>query len=63
MVSLFPAGVDKAAYPRDFAVFLRYHKDLVRKVKSRYPIPPPLSVGELDNFLDQSNNRYQVQWH
>ena len=30
-------GVDSTVYPRDFAVFVRYHDDLRRKVKAHYP--------------------------
>jgi hypothetical protein len=55
-------GVDEDAYPRDFAIFVRYHEDLVRKIKSRYPMPAPLSLETLDEFLNQSSGRYQVQW-
>ena len=56
-------GVDEGAYPRDFAVFVRYHEDLVHKVRSRYPIPTPLSLAELNEFLNQSNISYRVEWH
>jgi hypothetical protein len=56
-------GVDKRAYPRDFAVFVYYHEALVEKVKSRYAMPPPLSLAELNEFLNRSSSRYQVEWH
>jgi hypothetical protein len=55
-------GVDEGAYPRDFAVFVRYHFDLKRKVHSRYPMPPPLTLNQLDDFLAQTHGRYAVQW-
>jgi hypothetical protein len=55
-------GVDEAAYPRDFAVFVRYHEDLVHKIRAPYPITS-LSLEELDQFISQANNRYRVQWH
>jgi hypothetical protein len=55
-------GVDESAYPRDFAVFVRYYEDLQRKIDRRYPLPPPLPLTALDEFLDQTNGRYQVEW-
>ena len=56
-------GVDEDAYPRDFAVFVRYHEDLVGKIQARYPMPPALSLDELDEFLGQTNGRHRVEWH
>jgi hypothetical protein len=55
-------GVDESAYPRDFAVFVRYYFDLKRKIRARYPIPPPLTLNHLDSFLNDRNGRYRVQW-
>jgi hypothetical protein len=55
-------GVDERAYPRDFAVFVRYHFDLMRKIRSRHPMPPPLALNQLDAFLAQAHGRYAVQW-
>ncbi len=55
-------GVDERAYPRDFAVFVRYYFDLQRKIQSRCPIPPPVSLDQLDTFIAGSGNRYAVQW-
>jgi hypothetical protein len=55
-------GVDESAYPRDFAVFVRYHEDMERKIQRRCPLPPPLPLTALDEFLDQANGNYQVQW-
>jgi hypothetical protein len=55
-------GVDERAYPRDFAVFVRYYFDLKRKIRSRYPMPPPLALTQLDDFLKEPHGRYPVQW-
>jgi hypothetical protein len=55
-------GVDERAFPRDFAVFIRYYFDLRRKIHARYPMPPPLPLKELDEFLDHHHGRYAVQW-
>jgi hypothetical protein len=42
-------GVDPGAYPRDFASFGRFHRQLSRLPRS--PAPAPLTVDELDAFL------------
>src|SRR5712692_8090186 len=55
-------GVDEAAYPRDFGVFVRYHFDFLRKISSRHATPPALTLQELSEFLKQSRDRYQVAW-
>jgi hypothetical protein len=55
-------GVDERAYPRDFAVFARYHADLKRRVRDRYPLPDPLSLAELETFLAETGGRYAVSW-
>ena len=55
-------GVDEHAYPRDFAVFMRYYFDVQRQIMSRYPIPAALPLEQLEAFLAQTQGRYQVQW-
>lgn len=55
-------GVDESAYPRDFAVFVRYYFDLQRKIRSRYAIPPPVMLKEFEQFLTRTQGRYPVQW-
>ncbi len=47
------SGVDPEAYPRDFAVFVRYRDPLVREVEERYPVPPPLPLEHFEAFLRQ----------
>jgi hypothetical protein len=54
-------GVDEQAFPRDFATLARYHQALAR-VRKRYPMPPPLSLEELDAFLDRSGECYAGDW-
>ena len=54
-------GVDENAYPRDFAVFVRYYFDLKRKISSRYPVPPPLPLNHVDDFLRQKEGLYRVK--
>jgi pimeloyl-ACP methyl ester carboxylesterase len=55
-------GVDEVTYPKDFATFARYHSSLQHAIHARYPIPGPLSLRELDGFLDRVGDRYLVQW-
>ncbi len=55
-------GVDERTFPRDFAVFIRYYFDLLRTIAARYPMPPVLTVKELDEFLTLNSRRYSVQW-
>jgi hypothetical protein len=55
-------GVDENAYPRDFAVFVRYYFELKRKIESRYPIPSPVSLNDFDRFLHECSGRYDVHW-
>lgn len=54
-------GVDPQAFPRDFAVFVRYYQD-IKKIAARYPMPGPLALEQLEQFLDQQGERYRVQW-
>lgn len=54
-------GVDPGAFPRDFADAVSFHRDLAR-IRSRYPLPPTLSIDELDDFVATSGSRYRVTW-
>ena len=55
-------GVDERAYPRDFAALVNYHADIPRKIAARYPLPGPLSLSQLDTFLQEAGPRYRVRW-
>jgi hypothetical protein len=55
-------GVDEAAFPRDFGVFVRYHFDFQRKISARHPSASALTLKELNEFLSQSPERYRVAW-
>jgi hypothetical protein len=46
-------GADLDEFPYDFAHFARYH-DHLQRIPARYPIPRPLTLGELDEFLEQA---------
>ena len=47
-------GVVEEASPAVFATFARYHPAL-RAIPGRCPLPPPLTWGQLETFLDQSD--------
>jgi hypothetical protein len=55
-------GVDERAFPRDFAVFVRYYFDLRRIIRARYPMPPPVSLKEWNEFLAERGRHYPVKW-
>ena len=54
-------GVAEEKFPKDYATFVRYHADL-KKISSRLPMPGPLSLDQLDAFLEQTRDRYPVRW-
>jgi hypothetical protein len=54
-------GVDEERYPKDFASFANYHSG-VQTIPARYPIPGPLSLDQLEAFLDRCGDRYPVRW-
>jgi hypothetical protein len=54
-------GVDEEKFPLDFATFARYH-DEIQKIPARYPMPGPLTLGQLEDFLEREGHRYDVRW-
>jgi hypothetical protein len=55
-------GMDPHAFPRDFAVFVRYYEALLKEIRARHPRPPALTLKELDEFLLSHADRYAVSW-
>ena len=55
-------GVDERAYPRDWATFVRYNRDLPGVIPARYPMPGYLTLPQLDEFLATSAGTYPVEW-
>jgi hypothetical protein len=55
-------GADPVSFPRDFAVYARYHDDLLRTIPERHALPPPLTLRQFDEFLRTYAHRYQVGW-
>jgi hypothetical protein len=53
-------GVDEARYPRDFATFVRFHRDLRRLGDAQAP-PPPLAVDRLEPWLRRHAAQRGVQ--
>jgi hypothetical protein len=54
-------GVDEDAFPRDFAVFVRFHRAL-EQLEPHYSLPASLALNELDEFLSRGGQRYHVDW-
>jgi hypothetical protein len=54
-------GVDPDKHPHDFASRLHYPAEL-RRLPARYPMPEPLSLAQLEAFLEESGHRYAVHW-
>ena len=55
-------GVDERAYPRDFAAFARYHTELRRRIAVALPPPPLLTLDDVDRFVAQTDEHYEVVW-
>lgn len=54
-------GVDERKFPMDFRALVRYHLE-VKQIPTRYPMPPPLTLDQLETFLARDGNRYRVSW-
>ncbi len=54
-------GVDPEKYPHDFAIYARYFTAIQQQMASRYPIPTPLELSVLDDFLRENGDRYRVR--
>jgi hypothetical protein len=55
------AGVTPHRYPRDLATFFAYQGAL-RAITARYPIPQPLPLEALEEFLNHQGHRYPGIW-
>ncbi|RPH36478.1 hypothetical protein EHM92_04440 [bacterium] len=55
-------GMSEEKFPLDLGSFGRYHREFVRTVKERHPMPEPLGERDLDSFLEENGGRYEVEW-
>ncbi len=54
-------GIDEQAFPLDLGIFIRYRHEL-KTIPERYPLPEPLTLTQLDLFLQQKGSKYPVKW-
>lgn len=54
-------GVNEQTYPMDMSSFIRHYTDL-KHLSPCYPMPEPLTLQQLDQFLEQTDNCYSVRW-
>lgn len=55
-------GMVEADFPRNFATLMRYYTDLKRTISARYPLPGSLTLQKLNEFIQQTGDRFPVQW-
>jgi hypothetical protein len=55
-------GVEEDKYPRDFATLIRYYTDLQPTIPARYPLPAPLTLEQLDKFIELAGDSEPVRW-
>lgn len=55
-------GMDPEAYPRDFAVYTRYHKAIPEKIPSRHALMPPLPMKRFEVFMDRAEKKHEISW-
>ena len=54
-------GFDPDLYPRDFGALARY-QDSVQEIPSRYPLPGPVRLADLQKFIARDPDRYDLSW-
>lgn len=55
-------GVDLDEHPLDFPHYARYDEAIRRQISGRYPVAAPLTLDDLETFLEQQGDRYAVAW-
>ncbi|WP_414548975.1 hypothetical protein [Anabaena sp. CCY 0017] len=55
-------GMVEEDFPRNFVTLIRYYTDLKRNISARYPVPGTLSLERLDQFIQETGDRFPVQW-
>jgi hypothetical protein len=54
-------GVDEHAYPLDTGSTMRYQPAFAA-LPPRHPLPAPLAITDIENFLDTADTPYQLTW-
>lgn len=54
-------GVNENTYPGDLASFTRHYLE-IKQLDGQYPIPAPLTLRQLNTFLEQMGDRYSVRF-
>lgn len=54
-------GVKEQRFPRDNASIIQHYLDL-KQMPGQFPIPEPLTLHQLGEFLEQRGDRYAVDW-
>ena len=55
-------GVEEDKFPRNFATLIRYNTDFQRTIPSRYPLPGYMTLEQLEHFIEEQGDRFQVRW-
>ncbi len=55
-------GMVEEDFPRNFVTLIRYYTDLKRNISARYPVPGTLSLERLNQFIQETSDRFPVQW-
>jgi hypothetical protein len=55
-------ATDPTKYPHDFGVFPRLTHHMRDTVPARYPLPGPMALSTLQRFLEESGDKYLVNW-
>jgi hypothetical protein len=54
-------GLDLDEFPFDFAQYALYDDAIKEKIPARYPFAAPLTLDDLDRFLDARGDEYDVE--
>jgi hypothetical protein len=54
-------GATLDEFPLDFAQYARYDDAITSKIAARHPLPAPLTLDEVEEFLDRHGDRYELR--
>ncbi|MBD3427056.1 MAG: hypothetical protein GF409_07510 [Candidatus Omnitrophica bacterium] len=55
-------GIDGDLYPFDLGSFIKYYKDLRKKIKTRYFLPYRMCLEEFTEMLKKKGEKYEVEF-